>query len=109
MLLLAMLQHMCVHARQTSQRVQQTDSPIIVKTQKLTASASDVISLAQGMLMCLKLFAVLECPAACTPFQLPDVLMLVRYLQKSVLQASYIGGHLHRPWMLSLRQLVTTA
>lgn len=50
MLLLAMLQDMCVHARQTSQRVQQTDAPIIVKTQKLTASASDVISLAQGML-----------------------------------------------------------
>ena len=60
MFLLATLQHMCVHASQTSQRVQQTDAPIIVKTQKLTASASNVISLAQGMLICLKLFAVLK-------------------------------------------------
>ncbi len=37
-----------MRARQTSHRVKQTDAPIIVKTQKLTASAKGVISLAQG-------------------------------------------------------------
>lgn len=31
--------------------MRQTDAPIIVKTQKLTASASDVVSLAQGNLL----------------------------------------------------------
>ena len=37
-----------MHARQTSHRVKQIDAPIIVKTQKLTASAKGVVSLAQG-------------------------------------------------------------
>lgn len=37
------------HTMSTSHRVKQTDAPIIVKTQKLTASAKGVISLAQGI------------------------------------------------------------